>query len=315
MRKEFLVALCVIGLCLWVVTAAYAGPATWHILTNSAIKKHSAGADGLIGTTDDGTAEKCNFSDAKNCEVVGDPTVGSYSYAKISPVQASSCVVGGASCTANSQCPFATDCMDCGGGTATEWSFFGVVAGQTKGAGTFGTCATTDGNFKYLAMDIGASESSPDTGAGCLTLRQSISGTPCGAGDFSSSLKLDLFVAATSSPFTACQVQATVLGPIPANLNGRVYAGGVTIPTGDPCGYSTGQVNTMMTQAGVTSSGKYLMVSCTPGGVQTLPTLGTPCLSGATFKSVVVAYSLTEAGCSDACPSGGCAGGTAEEVQ
>jgi len=321
MRKELLITLC--AMCLLFCGSTIANAASsWTILTDAAVASHSAGADGLIGTGDDGTSENCNFNTAKGCATNGTPSVGSYSFAKISPVQASSCAAGGATCTANSQCLIIPQCMDCGGGTGTQWSFFGSIAGQSLGTGTFATCGNSTGGFNVTAMNIGATESSPDTGGGCLTLHTPAvapatnSGNACGTTAFNETLSLDLYVAATASPFTPCQVKATLLGPIsPISLTGKAFAGGSPIGSAGACGYGTANISDLMSKAGVSSSG-YLTVNCTPGGTQTLPTLATPCLSGAHFSSVIVAYtSATGGACQDVCPSGPCAGGTAEEVQ
>ena len=308
MRKETFVALFAAMLILCGVTLANAGQFAWTIFTHADVTGHGPGADLKIGTGDDPTGQKCNFSSVKSCSTAGAPTIGSYSFSSLDVVQVKSCMLGansGKTCTTNTDCPGGM-CMDCG----DTVSYFGNVGG-TKGKGTFTACQQSGaaGGFDTVSMSIGSSEAVPGSGGGCLTLTNPVGddhGTPCGVGAFTSILDLELWVTA----LIKCDFDA---GTIPnIGLDGRVFQKGVAAPAG-ACGYTNTQIDTLLGK--LPSTATYMYVACES---QTLPALATACLSGADFDSVVIAYTTAAAtvfDCNAACASGGCLMGTAEDVQ
>jgi len=317
MKKELMVALLVIGFLFAGVLSASATAINWTIVETAGMAGKSPGADNLLGTADDGSS-KCNYSDATGCLATGAPTSGSYSFAKLSFVQNSSCVLAGTGanpgdpCTDNASCAPGGGlgvCVDCNTGTGkTGLTYFAKnPSGGSKGAGNYIVDACENG-FTFTSVNIGTSEVLTASGGSCMTL---ISGTDtssgCGVGPASTEYDLKLW----TSTLGSCGFSA---GTMPGlALAGQIYDAGVSAPAGI-CNYSAGQIDGLIAGAGL-GSGSYLSVMCGNG---TLPTdLQSSCLPGAAWSSVVVAKTSTDVpgACSSACSSGGCMAGTAEGVE
>jgi hypothetical protein len=308
MKKGLLVAVCGIGLMFWGVTAASAGSVTWTLVETEDMALHSPGNDELLGTPDDGTSDKCNYSNAEECTTNGNPTTGAYSYTKLTFVQDMSCALGtqGASCTENADCggPL-TPCAPCNLPSKVGLGYFAKnpSAGNNRGLGTMTTSACDNG-FSFSAMSVGTSEIVGSDGGGCLTLDSDVSSSGCGVGSIGTTTDMKIWV----STIPGCGFPAGTMPGI--DLTGQIMAG----PTGSAvCGYNSGEVTSIMTDAGI-GSGSYLMIVCGDG---TLPTdLEAACLPGADWYAILVAKTSTDivTSCGDACSSG-CMAGTAEGVE
>jgi hypothetical protein len=262
----------------------------------------------LIGTPDDGTSDKCNYSDAPLCVTAGNPTTGAYSYARLDFVQDASCALGaqqGAECTSNADCG-GFPCAPCNPPSKVGLGYFAKnpSAGGGKGLGTM-TASACDNGFSFTELSVGTSEVVGSDGGGCLTLgANSTAGGGCGVGPASTTFDMKLWV----STVPGCGFPAGTMPDI--DLAGQIMAG----PTGSAvCGYTPSQVTDIMTDAGI-GSGSYLMIVCGNG---TLPTdLEAACLPGAAWDSILVAKTSTDiaTSCGDACSSG-CMAGTAEGVE
>ncbi len=319
MKKGLLVALCVIGVVFWGITTASAGIISWSILQNGGMAGKGPGSDGLLGTGDDTSGEKCNYSNASACAVTGSPTSGTYSKAELNFVQSSSCVLAnsghnpGDTCTQNSDCGVGLAiCVDCnsGSGGLARTYFATNPAGGGKGLGSL-TVNGCDGQVDYTNISIGTSEVLGGSGGGCMTLKAGAAtgGAGCGVGPISTTTDMDLWV---STPIPACGFKAGVMPGIA--LAGRVYDAGVAAPAAI-CGYSTGQIDTIMgpTHANL-GSGQYMLLVCGSG---TLPDpLQSACLSGAAWNTKMIASTSASlaTSCADECSSG-CMAGTAEGVE
>lgn len=304
MKKGILVAVCATAL-LFGASLASAGNITWTILTSPSVAANGPGTDGVIGTGDD-TTNNCNFSTATGCLTGSAPTIGSFSYTYLDFQMAASCSLGanrGMSCTTNADCG-GLPCVPCGDDT---YSFFGTNPGaaQNRGLGTF-IVENCSSGIEYVNMAIGTSEAISGSGGGCLTLQaggDSKTGGPCGVSAFNSTVDMTLWVNLAGT----CDLSA---GNIPnINLNGRVYNASVAAPAG-VCGYTAGQVDTLLAAAGSTG---YVMIACDS---QTLPTgLQSVCISGAPFEAVIVSKTTANASDCPDCGGGGCVAGTAEGVE
>jgi len=312
MKKEFVIALLALGFIFAGAMSASAGSATWTLVQTLGMKLHGPGADGVIGTGDDDTDAKCNYSPAEGCAAAGNPTEGAYSYTKLNFKMDASCVVGtggalaGDECTENADCGGAlTVCAPCNPPSLEGITYFARNPdGGSKGAGTYTVNACEDG-FEFTDAAIGTSEVVPASGGSCLVFDAHNSSTGCGEGSTSTNYDMVLW----TSTIGKCGFNAGKMPGLP--LAGRIYAA----PTASTaiCGYTTGQIEAIMTDAGVTSG--YLMVTC---GTGTLPTdVQTACLRGADWEAVIVAKTTADlsAECASACSSGGCMAGTAEGVE
>jgi hypothetical protein len=326
MRKEFLVALALIAFVFGTVGMANAGLIAWKILEDSAVAGDGPYSDNLVGHLTDSsyppdTYEKnrCNLTGLANCETLGAPAVGSYSFVAMDLHQDKTCGYlhddpnGGKNCTDAGDCPGAelgcVDCTDDKVGWSNgydSYSYFGNT-NAALGPGTFYTCQASGSSFTYAGMNIGTSESVQGLGFGCLNLASTGGGggtTPCGAGLWSSNLNVDLKVA-------LCLVTG---GTIPGiTLNGRVYKKGDTVTTA-VCNYTTGEISTLLGK--VPAGGQYMLVAC--DNTLTLPAYPTTkatCLAGANVYSRVSAWTANDmTDCSTPCspPPTTCAGGEAE---
>jgi hypothetical protein len=199
------------------------------------------------------------------------------------------------------------DCNTGAGGVADTY-FAKNPYGGSRGLGTL-TWSACEGGFKYSNISIGTSEVLSHAGGGCMILSPG-SGTTnsgCGVGAVSSSYALDLY----TSTIGSCGFKA---GTMPGlNLAGSIIDAGAGAGA-SVCGYSTSQIGGIISDAGL-GAGQYLMIVCGSG---TLPTgLQSACLSGAAWQAIMVASTSTNvvASCGDACSSGGCMAGTAEDVE
>lgn len=315
MKKEFVVVLLAIGFIFAGVMTATAGTVKWTIIETTTMASHQPGADGLIGTADDGAAgtTRCNYSNATSCLTTGVPTTGSYSYALLQFYQESSCALGnksGQTCTTNADCGggLLDVCVDCNtglGGVSLAYFAKNPTAPAAKGAGTMTADPVCDNGFDYKAMAIGTSEAVGADGGGCMTLGAFNSSTGCGAGTVSSDTDLKLW----TSTIPNCGFEAGTMPSIA--LSGRIYA--VPTVSAGACNYTTTQISNIMTDAGLVA-GNYLFVACGNG---TLPTnLKSGCLPGADWDSILVAKATVnvDSTCASECPSS-CMAGTAEGVE
>lgn len=130
MRKELFALLCMAGILLWGGTTANAVDITWHVITHDSIKGLGPGEDKLIGTDDDTTTGEwntCNFVPTDDCGTVGNPTIGTYTYAAIEMDgelthecvggdrngQSCLCGDGTTECTTDKDCPGVCGAGDC----------------------------------------------------------------------------------------------------------------------------------------------------------------------------------------------------------
>ncbi len=317
MKKEILAAVLAVGFIFTGVISASAGTITWTLIETTGMKLHSPGADNLLGTSDDGLSDKCNFSDATACAVTGNPTTGAYSFTEINFVQASSCALAnsghlqGDECTQNSDCGAGVlaVCADCNTPGQVGLGYFAKnPSGGSKGLGKM-TASACDNGFNYSNISIGTSEVVGADGGGCMTLTSG-SGTAnsgCSTGSVGANLSLDLY----TSTIPGCGFKA---GTMPGlALAGRIYDAGTNPPASGTCNYTAGELGAIMTGAGL-GTGEYLNVMCGSG---TLPSdLQAACLPGASWLSVLVSKTSTNvpASCADEC-STGCMAGTAEGVE
>ena len=306
MKKGILVAFLAIGFIFAGVLSASA--AVWTLVETSGMIQHSPGADGIIGTSDDGTSDQCNMDPVVNCASVGSPTKGAYSYAELDFVYASSCGAGltGQSCTQNTDCgnPL-TPCVPCNPPAQIGLTYFGQnAAGGAKGAGTY-TAKNCENSGDITALAIGTSEVVSHVGGSCMGLNAFNSGSGCADGTASQNYDVRLW----TSTIPGCNYNAGVMPGL--NLAGRIYAV-PTVSTG-VCTYSTGEINAIISAAGL-GAGDYLSILCGSG---TLPTdLSSVCIPGADWEAVIVASTTTDIGttCPAACPTG-CTGAAAEGVE
>lgn len=311
MRKQFLVALCIVGLVLGSVTWASAGAFQWTILTHTSVKNKAPGANWLVETTDG--AANCNFNTAVSCASNGTPTTGSFSYSYLDFQMVKSCATGtnrGASCNTNADCLNGGMCVPCG---PDATSFFGKIPGVSIGTGTISVCQENGSTFNITAMGIGSTEALQGSGGGCLTLKAPAGdrGGQCGVGAKTSLIDIGLWVEELG---VVCGIYA---GDIPdVALDGRVYQKG-SYPAAVNCGFTTvptAYVSDLFSKAPTNAT--YMWVACEE---QTLPgNLTTACLSGAPFKSLMITTTTANAAtfdCTAACSSGGCMMGTAEETE
>lgn len=305
MKKEILVAFLAIGFIFAGVLPASA--AVWTLVETTGMIQHSPGSDGIIGTSDDGTTDKCNMDPIVNCASVGNPTKGAYSYAELAFTMASSCGAGltGRSCTQNTDCgnPL-TPCVPCNPPARIGLTYFGKnVNGGAKGAGTF-TAKNCENSGDITALAIGTSEVVSHVGGSCMGLNVFNSGSGCAEG--TSTMNYDVRLWTSTIP--GCNYNAGVMPGL--NLAGRIYR----VPTyTTACGYSTGDIGAIATAAGL-GTGDYLTIVCGNG---TLPTdLSSVCIPGAAWEAVIVAKTTTDvaATCPAACPTG-CTGAAAEGVE
>ena len=318
MKKGLLVALCVMGVVFWGITTASAGIISWSILQTGGMAGKGAGSDGLLGTGDDTSGEKCNYSNATACAVTGSPTIGTYSFAKLNFVQSSSCVLAnsghnpGDTCNVNADCGVGLAiCVDCnsGSGGLANTYFATNSVGGSKGLGTL-TVNGCEGQVDYTNISIGTSEVLGGSGGGCMTLKAGAAtgGAGCGVGPISTTTDMDLWV---STPIPACGFRAGVMPGIA--LAGRVYDAGAGAGA-TTCGYSIPQIDAIMSASGL-GSGQYMLLVCGSG---TLPSpLQSACLSGAAWNTKMLASTSASlaTSCADECGGGGCMAGTAEGVE
>ncbi len=92
MKKEIMVAVLAIGFIFAGAISASAGSITWTMVETASMASHSPGADGRIGTGDDGVS-LCNYSDASSCATAGTPTTGAYGFSTLNFTMASSCAI------------------------------------------------------------------------------------------------------------------------------------------------------------------------------------------------------------------------------
>ena len=305
MKKEFLIVLLAIGFIFTGAISASAATVTWTLIETAGMKLHSPGSDGVLGTIDDGLADKCNYSNVADCVTAGAPTQGSYSFSELHFAQDSSCALGtpGASCSTNADCG-GLGCIDCNTPGKVGLTYFAKnSAGAAKGAGTYVTDAC-EGSYDITNVSIGTSEVITSFGGSCMTLNTFNSASGCDAGPSSTNYDLNLW---TNSVFPNC---GTNVGLMPGlALAGRIYAVG-SVGTGI-CGYDTSEINAIASAAGLSSG--YLSIMCGSG---TLPTdLESACLPGADWESVIVAKAAGDVAgaCASAC--GGCMAGAAEGVE
>jgi hypothetical protein len=300
MKKEMLVALLAIGFIFAGVVSASAASVTWTLVESAGFAGQSAGPDGKVCTADDLTTN-CNLDPVKFCATAGSPTKGACSFAKLTFQMASSCTLAndGQACTGNG---------DCGGGVCVPCSpnpgitYFGNTGawGGTKGVGTY-KALTCESQYDITQVAIGTSEVIGAVGGSCMTLDKFNSSSGCGVGASSTSYDVDLWTSTTGS----CGFPA---GPMPGlNLSGRIMA---TTATAAACGYTTGELNSIVSTAGLSG---YLSVLCGSG---TLPTsLQAVCIAGAPWSATIIASTtanlVTE--CGSTCPTG-CTGAAAEGV-
>jgi hypothetical protein len=315
MKKDFLMVLLAIGFIFAGAISASAGDVIWTLVETAGMKLHSPGPDGLIGTGDDGTSDKCNYSAVEYCEDDGNPTQGAYSYVKLDFVQDMSCVGGladvpaGTVCTSNADCGTpAGICKDCNTPEKVGLSYFARNPdGGNKGLGTYTVAACEDG-FVMDSVSIGTSEVVSAVGGSCMILDSHVSATGCGEGTVSTNYDMTLY----TSTLGKCGFNAGKIPGLP--LAGRIYAA-PTASTGT-CGYTTGEIEAIMTDA-VLTSGDYLSIMCGNGTLPDFPDLQTVCIPGADWEAVIVAKTTADltTECASACGGGGCMAGTAEGVE
>ncbi len=266
MKKGLFVALCAVGLVLAGVVAASAGTVGWTLVQTSTMKLHTPGSDNLLGTSDDGGGDKCNFSAEKDCPTAGNPTSGTYSFAKLNFVQSSSCALAnnghnpGDDCTQNSDCGTIGICVDCnsGAGGVADTYFARNPSGGSRGIGTL-TWNACEGGFKYSNISIGTSEVLSHAGGGCMVLSpgSGAANSGCGVGPVSSTYDLDLY----TSTIPNCGFKAgTMPGLI---LAGSVVDAGAGAST-SVCGYDTTEIGGIISDASL-GTGDYLMIVCGSG--------------------------------------------------
>jgi hypothetical protein len=316
MKKEIMVAVLAIGFIFAGAISASAGTITWTMVETASMATHSPGADGRIGTGDDGVS-LCNYSDASSCATTGAPTTGAYGFSTLNFTMASSCAIAalpkvqGDPCSTNADCGPGV-CVDCNTPGRTGTTYFAKnPSGGSKGLGTM-TASACDNGFTYTNVAIGTSEVVGTGGGSCMTLT---TGAPQGnsgcSGAISTLTSMDLWV---ELPYvgTPCAFRA---GQMPGlNLAGSVFSGATNPPATGTCGYTAAQVGAIMTDAGV-GAGQYLFITCGNG---TLPgDLQSACLRGASWTAKLVGKTsaVVPTSCGEACSSGGCMAGTAEDVE
>jgi hypothetical protein len=301
MKKEILVGLLPIGFIFAGVVSAGAAAVTWTIVEDASFAMQSPGADGLLGTGDDGFTW-CNMDPVGDCETVGYPTKGSLSYAELTFKMASSCPGTGQSCTSNTDC-IDTPCVPCSPNPGLIYLGLNPGGGD-KGLGTYTVDACENG-FDVTKVAIGTSEVVPPFGGGCMVLDTFNSSTGCGVGTASTNYDLTLWTSMDGD----CGFPTGIMPGLA--LSGKIMA---ATSTTTACGYTAGELSSIASAAGL-GEGDYLSVMCGSG---TLPTdLKSACIAGADWQAIIVAS--TSAGiagaCAGACGGVGCLAGTAEGVE
>jgi hypothetical protein len=301
MKKEMLVALLAIGFIFAGVVSASAGVVSWQLVESTSYAGNSPGTDNKLCTSDDGSTN-CNLDPVALCASLGSPTKGSCSYAELTFQMASSCTLAndGQACTSNA---------NCGGGVCVPCSpnpgvtFFGNTGiwGGQKGQGYY-EALTCENGFDITKISLGTSEVIGAVGGSCMTLDTFNSSSGCGVGLASTSYDVDLWTSTVGS----CGFPAGVMPGL--NLSGRIMA---TTATAGACGYTTTQLNNIVSTAGLSG---YLSVLCGSG---TLPTdLQAVCIPGAPWSATIIAStsSAIPTECASTCPEA-CTGGAAEGVE
>jgi hypothetical protein len=328
MRKELIALLCVGGVLVWGVTLASAQTTVhWTMLQHAGVAAKSAGADGLVGTADDGT-DNCNFlPDVSPCNVASPPE-GSYNINRLDykPDPREECMSANKLVTGGTPCKCADGVNTCHPGTdtcppvssgcgETPGNCCGVLncllcddmADSYFGAGLLGlgkmdTCMDLT-QTKTILFDAATTEDSPGLGGGCLLLFSpgDDTGTPCPN------------PAAATAVSGSIDVAVGAMGACPRpnglfQVNNVLYTGSIfpaSAPPGSVCGYNGGYLTNLVNRA-IADSGvpnPHIMVLC---GTTTLPPSGgisqVPCFSNAAVQFTTVAWTTDTWTCSGTCP-------------
>jgi len=315
MRRNLLAVLVLAVFFLGTVTLASAEVVTWKVLESPLAAGRGPGPDGLIGVpgcvgladNDDlvgGETNGCNLSNAANCGG-GTPTNGSFSYGVTEYVMNNSCAGGtnaGKSCTLPVDCPggICSPCAD----NPTGWDAYMYMGKIGSAAGTLTVCQE-GGVAKTTAMSMGMSDPGVGFGAMCSVLKGGpYTSSACGVGVTTTT------TVSMTNKMTLCTLPVGDLDNVTST--GRSYDVDDTNPTAF-CGYSTDDLKCLLAQAKAQGA-EYMSVACSYQ--ENLPPSPTPCVGGATSKSVIVSWTTGAPNdCISACPTGGCLMGAAENVE
>ena len=259
MKKELWVGLLAIGFIFAGVVSASAAAVTWTLVEHANYANTSPNSSNLLCAGGGGTS-KCNFDTSVDCVNVGNPSVGTCSFAELSFAMASSCAAGntGASCTSNASCgTIAHPCVPCNPPAQVGVTYFGSRTDTSKGTGTYKVDACENG-FDVTAVALATSEVVTHAGGSCMTLSTFNSSTGCAVGPASMDYDIKLF----TSTIGTCGFPAGIMPGLA--LSGRIMEADSTAAA---CGYTTTNLDSIASTMGL-GAGDYLSVVCGGG---TLP--------------------------------------------
>ena len=317
MRNQVILAVFLTGLLLGSLSTVHAGVVSWTVMQDSSMAGKGPGADDLLGTTGDSTTgenNSCNMTGLAGCASGSTPDTGTWSFVALELDDAllKSCLGGpnaGESCTTNEECE-GSYCVDCpqNEGAEDPWDSYAYLGDVdiVSGQGTFTVCQEDGITFRYTGLRVGASESVPWVGSGCVN--PTAGGGPntsnhCGSGAFTSTADVTFRVGACLDPGGRMEN---------LELNGHIY------PTDgsngfNNCGYATDEIDSLRAMA-ATQGGSFLLVMCGNGAIPDDQTTKAACLRGAQMRHVIVAFTADNADdCASPCqPPGSCSGGAAQ---